>query len=73
MAIENVSDIALVLPAELVGQISFLTSTLQALGGIILIYLIFGIINVILSRKRSKKIDEILKEMKKLNKNLKKS
>ncbi len=71
MAIENVSDIALTLPAEIAGQISFLTATLQALGGVILIYLIFSIVNVILGRKRSQKIDEILREIKKLNKNLK--
>ena len=63
------------IPQDLLSKISILTTTLQALGGIILLYIIFGVINLLLKRKRNKKLESIskdLKEIKKILKNKKK-
>ena len=70
MTIENVSEVVSNLPPELANQIGLLSKIIGALGGILLVYLIFNIITFWINRKKSKKIDEILEEVKKLNKNL---
>ena len=53
----------------LIEKVSSLNTFLQAIGGIILIYLIFNIISLIMNRKKNKEIKEInhhLEEIKKL-------
>ena len=60
----------------LVNNISSLTTFIQAIGGLILIYIIFGVINSILNRKKRnelKKINSNLEDIKKLLKGKKKS
>lgn len=50
-------------PQELINRIKLLTTILQALGGILIFYIIFNIINTIINRKKKK-------EMELINKNL---
>jgi hypothetical protein len=47
------------IPVELVNNLSFLVNILQALGVAILLYVIFNVINIILSRKKEKEIKKI--------------
>jgi len=47
----------------LVNNVSSLTTFIQAVGGLILIYIVFGVINSVLNRKKGK-------ELSKINKNL---
>ena len=51
------------LPPEVVHNIAELTFALQALGGILLLYFIFNIVNMILSRKRNREIEQINKNL----------
>jgi len=60
MVIETLSDVTI---ENLINQISTLTTFLQAIGGLIILYIIFGIINSVLNRKKEK-------ELKKINNNL---
>lgn len=56
-------------PDVMINRISNLVSILQALGVVILLYVIFSIINTMINRKRMKNIEEInsnLKDIKKL-------
>ena len=53
---------------ELVSRVSTLVNVLQALGIAILIYVIFGIINAIINRKRLKELEDINKNIKDLKK-----
>ena len=57
----------------LIEQIGSLTRTLQALGGIIFLYIIFGVINIIINRKKSKEIKKINNRLEKIEKLLKKN
>ena len=68
MAIENLTH---VFPEDIVKQISFLVRFFQAIGGLVLIYLIWTIINTIFMRKRHRKINEIQQDIKKIKKKLK--
>ncbi|MBM3228592.1 hypothetical protein FJZ20_01785 [Candidatus Pacearchaeota archaeon] len=52
-------------PENMAFSITTLTRMIQALGGLIILYLIFGIINLIISIKKNK-------ELKKMSENLKK-
>lgn len=66
MAIENLTDATI---DALVNNVSSLTTFIQAIGGLILIYIVFGIINSMLSRgkrKELKKINENLKDIKEI-------
>lgn len=53
-----VEDLVLTIPAELVGRVGTLITILEALGGFIILYLIFNVVNTIINRKRNKKIDK---------------
>ena len=60
MVIETLSDVTI---ENLINQISTMTTFLQAIGGLIILYIVFGIINSVLNRKKGK-------ELKKINDNL---
>ena len=53
------------------GDFSGLVRIVQALGGVIAVYIIFNIIMVIINRKRNKKILRILNEVGSMKKSLK--
>jgi len=61
-------DIASSIPLELAGNISFLVNILQALGVAILLYVIFNIINIFLSRKKEKEIKKISENLESIKK-----
>jgi beta-lactamase regulating signal transducer with metallopeptidase domain len=69
MAIENLSDVAL---ENLINSISNLTTFIQAIGGVILIYLVFNIINAIFNRKKRNELREINKNLEEIKKILRK-
>lgn len=49
---------------------SNLATILQALGGVIVLYLIFNVVMVIINRKRNKKIDEIFDSVGNMDRNI---
>ncbi len=65
-----VGNITNILPPELISQINFLTITLQALGGFIIIYIIFQVINTIIIGRRNKKIDAVIEQIAAMNANI---
>jgi len=60
MVMENLTEATV---DALVSNVASLTTFIQAIGGLIILYIIFGVINSILNRKKGK-------ELKKINKNL---
>ena len=61
-------DLASSIPLELAGNISFLVNILQALGVAILLYVIFNIINIFLSRKKEKEVKKISENLESIKK-----
>lgn len=77
MAIDSISSIIASFPLELTPSLKILITIFQAVGGFIILYIIFNIVNTIISRKKNKEIKKIsdnLEEIKKLlrRKNIKK-
>ena len=70
MALENITNTVWNFPPELIGQVSLLINVLQALGRVIIIYIIFNIIHAIINRKRNKKLDSLLLGVNNMNRNL---
>ena len=73
MVLENITGIE-ILPQELIDKISLLTTLFQAIGGLIILYIIFNLIDMYINRKKGKQILEMsenLKEIKELLKNKK--
>jgi len=65
----GVNNITSEISQELIERVGGLVTLLEALGGILILYLIFNIINVVLSRKKRnelKKINSNLIEIKKI-------
>jgi|TARA_Y100000310_G_scaffold299197_1_gene333793 uncharacterized protein YoxC len=69
---ENVTDFIFNIPPGLIDNVSSLAKAIWALGGAIVFYIIFSITNIILNKKRNKKIDEVLKNIRKLSRDLEK-
>jgi len=70
--IGNLTDVTV---EKMINQISSLTTFIQAIGGLIILYLIFNIINAILNGKKKKQLERInenLEEIKQLLKNKRK-
>lgn len=53
-------------------QISLMTRFIQALGGVILLYLVFNLVNFFLNRKKNKMLNNIENELKEIKSILKK-
>lgn len=70
MVIENISNI--ILPDSLVKDLSFLATLFQAVGGLIIIYIIFNIINLKFVKKRQKELEKIRSLLETINKKIKK-
>jgi len=65
---QNLSDSTLI--ENLINQISSLTLFIQAIGGLIILYVIFNVISLILNRKNNKRIEEINKNLIEIKKEL---
>jgi signal transduction histidine kinase len=63
MALENLTSVAL---EDLTRQISSLTTLFQAIGGLIILYLIFNLINFFTNRKKNKELKDINKNLKEI-------
>ena len=59
-------DLTIVTLEDLTSQISSLTTIFQAIGGLIIFYLIFNIINVISNKKKNREIKEINENLKEI-------
>ena len=70
MALENITSTVFNFPPELIGQVSLLITVLQALGGAIVLYIIFIIVNAVLNKSRNKKLDNLLLSVNSVNRNL---
>ena len=70
MEVGNFTDIEII--NNLINQISSLTTFIQAIGGLILLYLIFNIINAVINRNKKKEIEKINKNLQDIKKLLKK-
>lgn len=64
MEISNLTDITLL--ENMIDQFSSLMTLFQAIGGLILFYIIINVISMILNRKKSKQITEINENLKKI-------
>ncbi|MBU4069355.1 MAG: hypothetical protein KJ646_00055 [Nanoarchaeota archaeon] len=70
MEISNLTDVTLL--ENVINQFSSLITLFQAIGGLILFYIIINIIGMILNRKKSKQLAEINKNLKKIKRILQK-
>jgi len=68
MVVENITSI--ILPEEVVKNMSFLTTLFQAVGGFIIAYIIFNIISIILGRKKGQEIKRMRELLEEINKKL---
>jgi hypothetical protein len=59
-------------PEALVTKLSSLVSVLQALGIVIVIYVVFSLINTVINRKRMREIEKINKNLRDIKKLLSK-
>ena len=59
------------LPEVLVKDLSFLATLFQAVGGLIIVYIIFNIINLRFVKKRQRELEKIRKLLETINKKIK--
>lgn len=50
-------------PEELASQLIFIIRIIQAIGGLVVIYLAFTIVNMFLLRKRNKEVQKVLQTL----------
>ncbi len=68
----NITDIAgSGVFAEILERISFVSALLQAVGAIIILYIIFSIINIIIRKREVKLLREIKESLESIRKKLK--
>lgn len=73
IGVANLTDIAGEgIFAQILGKMSFFSALLQALGGLLVLYVIFSIISAIKEKKRIKLLTEIRDSLKVIEKKLKK-
>jgi len=70
MEISNLTDAALL--ENVINQFSSLIILFQAIGGLILFYIIVNVVSMILDRKKSKQLAEINENLKKIKNMLRK-
>lgn len=66
-----VSENIALLPSELVGRLSTLVTLFQAVGGMIIAYIVFQIVRLILSKKRKRELEEIKQIVTRIDKKIK--
>lgn len=69
MVIENITNI--ILPPEIIKELSFLATFFQAIGGLVLAYIVFNIISIIHGRKKEQELKRIRVLLEQINKKLK--
>ena len=57
---------------DLVNQISSLATFLQAIGGLVIIYLVFNIINTVMNKNKKKQLEQLAKDVGEIKRILKK-
>lgn len=57
MTIENFTNV--LLPEDVVHQISYLSTLFQAIGGLVIAYIVFNIINIIHNQKKEKELKKM--------------
>jgi purine-cytosine permease-like protein len=72
MVVNDTIDILSALPVDLVGRIDFLVTILQAVGGFIILWIIFNIASVFMNRKKNKEIEKINKNLEEIKRLLSK-
>ena len=76
MAIEQItgqllSNLSLTeLPNEVLGRMSMLITIFQAIGGLIIVYLVFNIVNIFLNRKKAQETTRMRELLEQINKKL---
>ena len=60
------------LPNDIIDQLTVLTRFFQAIGGLIVAYIIFGVLNVIWNRRKSHELVKIRKVVEQINRKLSK-
>ena len=70
--LEGIGNISLpnILPSELIGRMSTLITIFQAVGGFIIAYVIFNILNIFWNRKRTQEMSRIRQLLEQINKKL---
>jgi len=68
MVVENITSI--LLPEEIVKDLSFLATLFQAIGGLIVAYIVFSIINVIMGKKKEQELKKIREAVEQINEKL---
>jgi signal transduction histidine kinase len=68
MVMENITSY--VVPDSVLNQITSLTRLFQAIGGLIIAYLIFNFINVLLNKKKKNELRKIRETVEKINEKL---
>lgn len=71
MAVENLTNA--ILPDQLISQLVTLTKFFQAIGGLIVAYIVFGVLNAVWNRRRSRDISKMTKLLEQINKKLDKT
>ena len=69
-ALANVTDIDLL--QNLVSKVSTISAVFQAIGGLILAYIIFNVVSVIMNKKKNKELEKIRMLLEQINKKIKK-
>lgn len=58
------------LPTEVLGRVSTLITIFQAIGGLIIVYLIFNIVNMFLNRKKARETTKMRELLEQINRKL---
>ena len=70
MVWENLTGINVIDIGETASKISSLIILFQAIGGLIIAYLIFNFINIFMNRRRAKDTEKMVKILEQINKKL---
>jgi len=73
MVVENLANLTNIETLEiLIKRVSTLTAIFQAIGGLILAYIIFNIINTIIAKKKRDELKKIRQLLERIDKNISK-
>lgn len=70
MAVEEIINASSDLAPQLVSEVGKLALWLQAIGFIVVLWLIFNVVSLIVNFKRKKELEEIRKDIKSLNRKI---